>query len=65
MINWKTKNPLVKPSFKQWINEWLCSQLGHRTFGRYYGMPQAHCPNCGYINKGIASDSCLEWSEPY
>ena len=65
MINWKCKNPLVKPSFKQWFNEWLCSKFGHRKIGRYYGMSQSHCPDCGYINKGIASEDCKEWSEPY
>ena len=28
-------------------------------------MPQSHCPDCGYINKGIASEGAKEWSEPY
>jgi hypothetical protein len=28
-------------------------------------MPQSHCPDCGYINKGIASKGAKEWSEPY
>lgn len=64
-IKWKCKNPLVKPSFKQWINEFLCSKFDHRRFGRYYGMPQSHCPDCGYINKDIADKGCSEWSEPY
>jgi hypothetical protein len=62
---WNCKNPKVKPSFKQWWNELMCKWFGHRTTGYYYGMPQAHCQDCGYINKGIASDKCQEWSEPH
>ena len=64
-MKWNCKNPLVKTSFNQRFSEWLCSIFGHRRIGRYYGMPQSHCPDCGYINKGIASEGAKEWSEPY
>ena len=64
-MKWNCKNPLVKPSFNQRFSEWLCSIFGHRRIGRYYGMPQSHCPDCGYINKGIASEGAKEWLESY
>lgn len=63
-MKWTCKNPLVKPSFKQWFMEWFCSKVGHKTIGDYYRMPQAHCSRCGSINKGIASEGCSEWILP-
>ena len=64
----KTKNPLVKPSLRQWFEEWWCSKFGHKTIGDFYGMPQSmpqsHCGNCGAINKYIASKGCPEWIVP-
>jgi len=65
MRYFRCKNPIVKSNFKHWLNELMCKYFGCLTSGPYYGMPQAHCPRCGHINKGIAYEDAEEWSEPY
>ena len=63
-MKWKCKNNVVKPTFIQYWRELMCSWFGCRTTGRYYGMVQSHCPDCGKKTFYARKES-PEWSEPY
>lgn len=58
----KYKNSLVKDTFIDRFNEWLCGKNFKQCIriGSYYRMSQAWCARCGHRNKGLAAEHVPE-----
>lgn len=61
----KCENPLVKDTFTNRYNEWLCGKKHKNciTVGSYYRMSQAWCSRCGHRNR-CAGEGVPEWQLP-